>query len=63
MIINEVGQYKLLEDIKTSNSFSVGTILKDIVLNITQIDKVYYQVIANELMDWTYWDLPVVKIK
>lgn len=61
MIVNEIGKYKLLKDIITRNTYSIGTIPKDSIINITQIDSTYCQVIGNELFDWIYWDLPVVK--
>jgi len=61
MIIREVGRYKLTEDIKTRDTYSISTLPKGTILNITQIDNQYHKVIGEPLRDWTYWDLPVVK--
>lgn len=61
MIINEIGKYRTTEEIKTRNACSIGTIPRGTVLNITQIDSTYHKVIGEPLMDWTYWDLPVIK--
>lgn len=62
MIITEKGKYKLLEDITTRGSRSIGGIAKGVVIEITQIDANSHKVIGPQLMDWTYWELPVEKI-
>lgn len=62
MRITEKGQYRLLEDIKTTTAASIGTIPKGTILDITQVDERCHRVIGRPLMDWTYWDLPVESI-
>jgi len=59
MIIDKIGKYKLLKDIKTGNSISTGTIPRGTILNITQVDKQGQKVIGAPLADWTRWELPV----
>jgi hypothetical protein len=63
MIIKEPGKYELLRDIKTRKAYSIGTLLAGTVLNIKQIDTEYHNVIGEPLYDWTYWDLPVIKVE
>lgn len=63
MIIDKIGKYKLIEDIRTRNSSSIGTLKKGTILDITQIDKNFHKVIGESLMDWTYWDLPVEPVE
>ena len=63
MKITEVGKYKLLKDIKTRNSASIGTLPKGKVLNINRVDEFGHKVLSPELFDWTHWDLPVKRIK
>jgi hypothetical protein len=62
MIINEIGKYKLVEDFTTRNAFSIATLKAGTELNITQIDNQYHKVIGEPLMDWTYWDIPVIGV-
>ena len=60
MIINKIGEYRVLRSFTTRNKLRVGSIKADSILKITQIDKKYHKVIGPALMDWIYWDLPVV---
>lgn len=63
MVIKEKGKYILLEDIGTRNAITTATIPKGTVINITQVDSWSHQVTGSPLLDWTPWDLPVVKIE
>jgi len=63
MIVNKVGKYRLLEDIKNRGTISIGTLPKGTVLKITGIDRACHKVIGPDFFDWTYWDLPVEPIK
>jgi len=59
VIVTEKGKYRLLKDIKTHTSYSVATIPKGTIIEITQIDKSHHKVIGNPLMGWVHWNLPV----
>jgi hypothetical protein len=63
MIVTKKGKYKLLKDFVTIGSFSTGTIPKNTVIEITQIDLNNNKIIGTEFFDWTYWDLPVEEIE
>ena len=41
MIVDKIGHYKFLKDYITIGSWSVGTICKDAVVYINQIDEQY----------------------
>lgn len=62
MIITEIGRYRLLEDWSTRATNSIGQMKKGAILDITQVDKTYRQVLGPELMDWAPWDMPVEKV-
>lgn len=62
MIIDKLGQYKLLSDYVVRSSYTIWTFPKNFILTITQIDNINRQVIGPELGDWVYWNLPVEKI-
>ena len=59
MIITQTGNYKLLKDMKTRGTISIGDMPEGTIIEITQIDNGGHKVIGPQLMDWTYWDLPV----
>jgi hypothetical protein len=63
MIVTKKGKYRFLKDFVTRGSFSTGTIPKNTVIEITQIDLTNNKVIGPEFFDWAYWDLPVEEIK
>lgn len=63
MIVKEKGFYRLLEELKTSNSGAIGTLPKGTIIEVTQISEDYRQVISPDLLDWTYWELPVEKLE
>ena len=62
MKITEKGNYKLLEEFKTSSSGAIATLPAGTIINITQVDERGHQIIGDELLDWEYWELPVGKI-
>ena len=63
MIVNKVGKYEFVKDYQTRGTISVATITKGTVVDITQVNKVYHQVISPAFADWHYWDLPVKEVE
>ena len=63
MIVKEKGFYRLLEAIKTSNKIAIGNLPKGTIIEVTQISEDYRQVIGSDLLDWTYWEMPVEKLE
>ena len=57
MIIEKPGKYKLLSDLKTRGTISVGTIPAGTMIEITQVDHECRKVIGPQLLDWHYWDI------
>jgi len=62
MIITEKGKYRTLKEFTDRGPISIGTVLADRIIEITQIDKNNHKVIGPQLSDWIYWDLPVEKV-
>lgn len=62
MIVTEKGKYKVLKDFNTTNSISIGTVPKDSIIQISQVDDIAHRVIGSELFDWMPNELPVEKI-
>jgi hypothetical protein len=62
MKITEIGNYRLTKDIVLRGPNCVATFPEGAVLKITQIDKDYKKVIGPDLLDWQYYEMPVVRI-
>ena len=61
MTITKPGIYILTEDFVTRGTISVGTIPKGTKLKINKVDKQNHKVVGPQLLDWTYWNMPVKK--
>lgn len=62
MIVKSKGCYKLERDLTVRGSINVKTLVKGTIINISQVDEYYHKVIGEELGDWVYWNLPVIKV-
>lgn len=63
MIVTKKGKYKVLKDFNTRSAISIGTVSKDSIIQITQVDDMAHRVIGPELFDWMPNELPVEKVK
>lgn len=62
MKITERGLYQTTRDIQVRNLTTVGVLPAGAVINVTQIDAEYHKVFSPDLLDWVFWDLPVISI-
>lgn len=63
MKITETGYYKTLKDVCVRNAVSIGTLSAGNEIHITQVDPENHKVYASELLDWTFYELPVEKLE
>ena len=57
MIIDKVGDYRLLSDFVNRGSISVSTIPAGTVVRITAVDKEFHKVHSRQFDDWQYWNI------
>jgi len=62
MIVDRIGNYRLLEELKTWNAIGTATLPRNTILNIEQIDHEGQKIIGPRLLDWIGWNLPVVAL-
>lgn len=63
MIISKPGQYRLTKRLWVRNTITISALPEGTVVEITQIDPEYHKVYGEQLLDWTYWDLPVEELR
>ena len=63
MIVDEVGDYKLIEKVRVRNTRSVGVLNIGEVIHISNIDRANEKVTGPCLVDWINWNLPVHPLK
>jgi len=59
MLVQKKGLYRLTRDFQNRGSRRIGTLKKGTLINVTQIDFEYHKVMADQLADWNFWELPL----